>query len=471
MQAQHSTDILKVNENITQMFSLKCKKRQQAKFEKLIQPKSKKVTASLANEDKWVVNLSSRQITSTEEQLLKKGLAVSPPKLPITEIVAKVETAVKFIDPVSADAARKDVDSSLQRARPPKPNTTREMRDALKTLKNDDSITILPADKGSATIILDISLFTNVPIEGACSTALQRMQSDPTLSERTTLMPEQIAELLEFVLRSTYFLYRGSFYEQTEGATMGSPVSAVVANLYMEGFEQNALPKCPSTCHPRVWKRYVDDTFIIVNRSETDSLLSYMNSQQPSIQFTLETEQGGKLAFLDTLVQRHEGGKLSTSVYRKPTHTDQYIPFDSHHDKSVKKGLVKCLFDRAARIITHPPELPKERAHIRGALYSNGYPRRFIKNTFKKKLPPRDQKVFKTCTVLPYIDGLSQQLKRRLEGHGIRTDISAVLEKAAGGQSILGELEEGGPQSASNRRRMVRIVVSHLMEKYGDKYL
>ncbi|XP_063955553.1 uncharacterized protein LOC135154175 [Lytechinus pictus] len=436
--------------------------------------------------------LSKAEISSTEEQLLKKGLAfaVSPPKLPITEIVAKVETAVKYIDPVSADAARKDVDSILQRARPPKPNTTREMRDALKTLKNDDSITILPADKGSATIILDstayedkmtellssgpykmlkkdptdrmcrkltstllalkkdkvldeatykkikptqkqppriyglpkihkpgiplrpivscigsfaynlskyladilspltncsehtvsnssefaeftseqtvneqesmisfdvVSLFTNVPIEGACSTALQRMQSDPTLSERTTLMPEQIAELLEFVLRSTYFLYRGSFYEQTEGAAMGSPVSAVVANLYMEGFEQNALPKCPSTCHPRVWKRYVDDTFIIVNRSETDSLLSYMNSQQPSIQFTLETEQGGKLAFLDTLVQRHEGGKLSTSVYRKPTHTDQYIPYDSHHDKSVKKGLVKCLFDRAARIITHPP--------------------------------------------------------------------------------------------------------------------
>ncbi|XP_063968077.1 uncharacterized protein LOC135157133 [Lytechinus pictus] len=166
---------------------------------------------------------------------------------------------------------------------------------------------------------------------------------------------------------------------------------------YMKGFEQNALPKCPSTCCPRVWKKYVDDTFIIVNSSETDSLLACMNSQQPSIQFTLETEQGGKLAFLDTLVQRHEGGKLFTSVYRKPSHTDQYIPYDSHHDKSVKKGLVKCLFDRAARIITHPSELPKERAHIRGALHSNGYPRRFIENTFKKKHLLRDQKVFKTC--------------------------------------------------------------------------
>nr|XP_054759220.1 protein phosphatase 1 regulatory subunit 21-like [Lytechinus pictus] len=99
---------------------------------------------------------------------------------------------------------------------------------------------------------------------------------------------------------------------------MGSPVSAVVANLYMEGFEQNAFAQVSFHMPPSVWKRYVDDTFIIVNRSETDSLLSYMNSQQPSIQFTLETEQGGKLAFLDTLVQRHEGGKLSTSVYRKP---------------------------------------------------------------------------------------------------------------------------------------------------------
>nr|XP_054763064.1 uncharacterized protein LOC129269576 [Lytechinus pictus] len=366
----------------------KCKKRQQAKFEKLIQPKSKKVTASLANEDKWVVNLSSRQITSTEEQLLKKGLAVSPPKLPITEIVAKY--LADILSPLT-NCSEHTVSNSSEFAEFTSEQTVNEQE---------------------SMISFDVvSLFTNVPIEGACSTALQRMQSDPTLSERTTLMPEQIAELLEFVLRSTYFLYRGSFYEQTEGATMGSPVSAVVANLYMEGFEQNALPKCPSTCHPRVWKRYVDDTFIIVNRSETDSLLSYMNSQQPSIQFTLETEQGGKLAFLDTLVQRHEGGKLSTSVYRKPTHTDQYIPFDSHHDKSVKKGLVKCLFDRAARIITHPPELPKERAHIRGALYSNGYPP-FYQEHFQEKLPPRDQKVFKTCTVLPYIDGLSQQLKR-----------------------------------------------------------
>ena len=85
------------------------------------------------------------------------------------------------------------------------------------------------------------SLFTNVPIEGAVQAALRKLESDPTLTDRTTLKPAQIADLLDFVLRSTYFQYNGSIYEQREGAAIGSPVSAVIANLYMETFEEQAI--------------------------------------------------------------------------------------------------------------------------------------------------------------------------------------------------------------------------------------
>ena len=53
--------------------------------------------------------------------------------------------------------------------------------------------------------------------------------------------PTQIADLLNFVLRYTYFQYNGSIYEQKDGAAMGSPVSAVIANLYMEEFEERAI--------------------------------------------------------------------------------------------------------------------------------------------------------------------------------------------------------------------------------------
>jgi len=76
------------------------------------------------------------------------------------------------------------------------------------------------------------SLFTNVPIEGAVQAARRKLESDPGLADRTTLTPAEIASLLDFLLRSTYLRYNGSIYEQREGATMRSPVSAVNANLY-----------------------------------------------------------------------------------------------------------------------------------------------------------------------------------------------------------------------------------------------
>ena len=171
------------------------------------------------------------------------------------------------------------------------------------------------------------SLFTNVPIDAIVQAALQKLENDPCLADRTTLMSVQIADLLTFVLRSIYFLYNGSIYEQKDD--MGSPVSAVIANLHMESFEEQAITT--SSYEPRIWKRYVDDTFTILDRENVDDFLQHLNNQQPSIRFTMETEKDNKLALLDTAVLREPEGRLTTSVNRKPTHTDQYLAYDSHH--------------------------------------------------------------------------------------------------------------------------------------------
>ena len=87
----------------------------------------------------------------------------------------------------------------------------------------------------------------------------------------TNLTPTQIADLLNFVLRSTYFQYNGSIYEQQDGAAMGSPVSAVTANIYVEEFEEQAIAN--ATCKPKIWKRYEDDTFTVLDRNHVNGFL------------------------------------------------------------------------------------------------------------------------------------------------------------------------------------------------------
>ena len=264
-------------------------------------------------------------------------------------------------------------------------------------------------------------LFTNVPIEDAVKAALQKLANDPNLADRMTLTPAQIADLLNFVLRSTYFQYNRSIYEQREGAAMGSPVSAVIGNLYMESFEEQAITTSPYK--PRIWKRYIDDTFTVLDRGSIDSFLQHLNNQQPSIRFTMETESDSKLAFLDTAVSREPDGRLATSVYRKPMDTDQYLAYDSHHPQSVKHGIVKCLYDRAKRIVTKPSVISKEKKHLSSVLVSNGYPLSFLQKITKtKKLDANSGPTteFKSTMVLPYVKGLSEQLRRCLQRQGVR---------------------------------------------------
>ena len=88
----------------------------------------------------WVINLSSRTFNDAETVLLKKELnfAVTPPNIPATEIIAKVESAIRPLDVEQACTVRRTVNSVAQTAKPPRPNITKEMRNALKILREDN---------------------------------------------------------------------------------------------------------------------------------------------------------------------------------------------------------------------------------------------------------------------------------------------------------------------------------------------
>ena len=83
----------------------------------------------------------------------------------------------------------------------------------------------------------------------------------------------------------------------------------------------------------------LEKTILTVSGNEAERLLSIFNSGEPFIQLTLEREKDRHLPFLDLNVYIGEQGNLETSVYRKPTHTEKYLAFDSHHPIFHKKSL------------------------------------------------------------------------------------------------------------------------------------
>ena len=83
----------------------------------------------------------------------------------------------------------------------------------------------------------------SVPIDPALKIIKDLLLNDPNLKDSTVVGVDDIILLLEFCQKKTYFSFQGQFFEQVEGAAMGSLVSPIVANLYMEYIEQ----KAPST--------------------------------------------------------------------------------------------------------------------------------------------------------------------------------------------------------------------------------
>ena len=89
------------------------------------------------------------------------------------------------------------------------------------------------------------------------------------------------------VLENCVFTFQDKFFKQLCSATMGSPCSPVVANIYMEYFKDLALgPELPVPV--KDWKRYVDDVFSIIPKGNRNKMLHYLNSIDPHIKFTIE---------------------------------------------------------------------------------------------------------------------------------------------------------------------------------------
>ena len=94
----------------------------------------------------------------------------------------------------------------------------------------------------------------------------------------------------------------------------------------------------------------------------------------------------GAIPFLDTLVTPLADNSLSFQVYQKPTHTDWYLQWESHHSLSSKYSIIGTLTHGAKVVCTTPELLKDELKHLGGALGNCKYPYWAIKRVQNKVL-------------------------------------------------------------------------------------
>ncbi|XP_072037290.1 uncharacterized protein [Amphiura filiformis] len=401
LKSEISSHIARVRENTF----VKTKCRQVRKLQNLAEKNKVPVNRSLTTASepdltgtqlkKWVINLSKFKLTEPQTKVLAKGLnyAVSPTDVCTDEFVLATELACKNLAHSEAVQLRSKVASTLRSSKPPKSNVSNQERKAINVLKKEDSIVILPADKGKATVVLDkqeynekvdsmlsdtktyeeltsdptqkykrklvailsrfsdegkismskykqlyptaenvprlyctpkihkpnaplrpivdytstigcesskwladilapmvgnsshhvlnskalaeelvevvieegdilnshdvVSLFTCTPISRVLDIVKERLQKESWLKEYNkssgfNLATEDVVELLEFILSTTYFTFRGKIYRQRFGAAMGSPVSPLAANIFMEHLECTTIATAPLECKPKL---------------------------------------------------------------------------------------------------------------------------------------------------------------------------------------------------------------------------
>jgi len=229
------------------------------------------------------------------------------------------------------------------------------------------------------------SLFTSIPISETIEIILSKLYSSDQ-SVYSNLNRKDFRKLLELCTKDNIFIFNGDMYKQIDGAPMGGCVSPSLAEIFMSHHERHWLDDCPTEFKPVLYRRYVDDTFLLFKSAQHVPLfLQYVNSKHESINFTCEVELDGKLPFLDIEISK-SAESFSTGVYRKTTFTGLGLKYDSAISDNYKHKLISCLVDRAYKLCSSFHNFHLDLEFLRSFFNKNGFPQYVIDKVFKLKL-------------------------------------------------------------------------------------
>ena len=287
-------------------------------------------------------------------------------------------------------------------------------------LKNKLKNIVIPATH--SLISFDVkALFTSIPQDFALECVESFLQNNNSIFQKTKMNIKEISDMISLCFQSAFFKFDNKIFRQVTGTPMGSPASVVIAEIVMQKIEQLIMPMIED--HIVFWYRYVDDVLTCIENDKVIEILDKINSVNSNIQFTMEKEENSIINYLDLKLTRNNNGTLSFSIYRKPTHTEKYLDFQSNHPLEHKNSVVQSLMYRAFNLCDSDFR-EQEVNHVSDILENNGYPRGIIKkfeektrrkfnrNGSYREINEGTEAAEKSYASIPYIPGISERLKR-----------------------------------------------------------
>lgn len=223
-----------------------------------------------------------------------------------------------------------------------------------------------------------VSLFPSIPVDLALKIIEEKWCK---LEKYTSMTKTLFMKIVKFCIKDNrFFKYKDKIFQQKKGLPMGSPASPVVADIVMEKLLDESIKDCD--IRPKILTKYVDDLFGIIKNSAISTLMTKFNSFNSNIQFTLEQEENGKLAYLDTMLIR-TGNAISMDWYQKTTASGRLVNFHSKHPTGIIMNTATNFIKRVLSI-SDTQYHENNISRIYQILRQNSFPSKTIQHLIKK---------------------------------------------------------------------------------------
>jgi hypothetical protein len=181
----------------------------------------------------------------------------------------------------------------------------------------------LDATENYRMLTLDITdIYVNIPtdyIPRITRTWLQYNNIEPTLQQQTI-------HTLKTILQQNYFLHNNTIYQPTKGVAMGSPISGLIAEIFLQFYENLNIKHQLENKALIFYTRYVDDIIYDSTKTTYQQIVQQANTIHIDLTLNYSWENDNTINFLDIIIYR-DNNTFNINIYRKPTTTDTIIHF------------------------------------------------------------------------------------------------------------------------------------------------